>query len=51
MNKIVPGGVEEQALKALENMRAIVEAAGSSLNKVAKTTVLIFSTPLMDAWF
>lgn len=39
-NKIAgPGDVEVQALQALENMKAIVEASGSSLNKVAKTLV------------
>lgn len=31
--------VEAQALQALTNMKAIVDASGSSLNKVAKTLV------------
>lgn len=38
---IVEGGVEEQTKQALENLKAVVEAAGSSLDKVVKTTVFI----------
>lgn len=34
-------GVEEQAKQALNNIRAILEAAGSSLDKVVKTTCFI----------
>ncbi|EGG14436.1 hypothetical protein DFA_12208 [Cavenderia fasciculata] len=33
--------VELQTHKALENMKAILEAAGSSMNKVVKTTILL----------
>ena len=32
-------GIKEQALQALTNFKAIVEGAGSSLDKVAKTLV------------
>ena len=35
------GPIEEQALQALKNIKAIVEAAGSDLNHVLKTTVFI----------
>lgn len=38
---IVPGGVAAQTRQALENMRAVLEAAGSSPEKVVKTTVYL----------
>ena len=38
---IVEGGVEEQTKQALENLKVVVEEAGSSLDKVVKTTVFI----------
>lgn len=37
--EIVAGGVDEQAKQALKNLRAVVEASGSHLGKVVKTTV------------
>lgn len=37
--QVVPGEVEEQAKQALANLKAVVEASGSSTDKVAKTTV------------
>jgi 2-iminobutanoate/2-iminopropanoate deaminase len=40
--EITPGGVEEQARQALKNLRAVVEASGSELGKVIKTTVRLF---------
>jgi 2-iminobutanoate/2-iminopropanoate deaminase len=40
--EIVPGGVEEQTKQALKNFKAVVEASGSELGKVAKTTVSSF---------
>jgi 2-iminobutanoate/2-iminopropanoate deaminase len=39
--QIVPGGVVEQTEQALKNLKAVVEAGGSELGKVAKTTVSI----------
>lgn len=36
---IVAGGIEEQAKQALKNLRAVVEASGSDMGKVVKTTV------------
>jgi 2-iminobutanoate/2-iminopropanoate deaminase len=39
--KIVDGGVEAQARQALENLKRILEAAGSSLENVVKTTVFL----------
>lgn len=38
---IVPGGIEEQTKQSLSNIKAILEEAGSSMDKVIKTTVFI----------
>jgi 2-iminobutanoate/2-iminopropanoate deaminase len=35
------GGIEEQTRKALENLAAVLEAAGTSLANVVKTTVFL----------
>ena len=35
----VEGGVEAQTRQALKNMKAIVEAGGSEVGKIVKTTV------------
>ena len=35
------GSIEEQAEQVLANIRAILEAAGSNLNRVLKTTVYV----------
>ncbi|GAB4541716.1 MAG: RidA family protein [Anaerolineales bacterium] len=39
--ELVEGGVEEQARQVLKNLSAVLEAAGSSLSKVMKTTVFL----------
>ncbi len=39
--KLVDGDVEAQAHQALTNLRAVVEAGGSSMDKVIKTTVYL----------
>lgn len=39
--EMVEGGIKEQTKQALENIKAILEAAGSSLDKVVKATVFI----------
>lgn len=39
--KIVEGGIREQTKRTLENIKAILEAAGSSLEKVVKVTVYL----------
>jgi enamine deaminase RidA (YjgF/YER057c/UK114 family) len=36
---LVEGGVEAQTRKALQNLKSIVEASGSQVGKIAKTTV------------
>lgn len=38
---LVEGGVSAQARQVLENMKNIVEAAGSSMSKVVKCTILL----------
>lgn len=39
--KAMPEGIKEQATNSLANVKAILEAAGSSLDKVVKTTVYL----------
>ncbi|KXN85727.1 hypothetical protein AN958_10910 [Leucoagaricus sp. SymC.cos] len=39
--EIVPGRIEEQTQQALTNLKAVVEASGSELGKVVKTTVFL----------
>jgi 2-iminobutanoate/2-iminopropanoate deaminase len=39
--QIIPGGVEAQTERALENMAAILAAAGSGLERVVRTTVFL----------
>ncbi|MBI3160772.1 MAG: reactive intermediate/imine deaminase [Chloroflexi bacterium] len=40
-HKLVPGGVQAEARQALENLKKILEAAGSSMGQVVKTTVFM----------
>jgi 2-iminobutanoate/2-iminopropanoate deaminase len=39
--ELVKGGVEAQAERVLDNLKAVLEAAGSSLNDVVKTTMYL----------
>ena len=39
--QMVPGGVAEQTERVLENLKAVLEASGSSMAKVVKTTVFL----------
>lgn len=39
--KQMPEGIKEQTQIALSNVKAVLEAAGSSLDKVVKTTVFL----------
>lgn len=39
--EFVPGGIEEQTEQVLKNLGAVLEAAGSGLNQVVKTTVFL----------
>lgn len=38
---LVAGGIKEQTAQVLNNVKAILEAAGSSMDKVVKTTVFL----------
>lgn len=38
---IVDGGITEQTTQALKNLGQVIEASGSAVNKVAKTTVFL----------
>jgi 2-iminobutanoate/2-iminopropanoate deaminase len=40
-NQVVEGGIEAQTRRVLENIRAILEEAGSSLDRVVKTTIFL----------
>jgi 2-iminobutanoate/2-iminopropanoate deaminase len=39
--QIVSGGIEEQTTRVLENLKAVLEAGGASLDRVFKTTVFL----------
>ena len=41
---ISPGGIQEQTRLVLENLRAILDVAGSSLERVLKTTCFLTNT-------
>ncbi|MEO8025665.1 MAG: RidA family protein [Bryobacteraceae bacterium] len=40
-NTMVEGGIEAQTERVMENVKGLLEACGSSLDKVLKTTVFI----------
>ena len=39
--QVVVGGIAEQTTRVMENLKAILEEAGSSLDRVVKTTVFL----------
>ena len=39
--KLVDGGIEAQTRRALENLRAVLQAAGSGLDSVVRTTIYL----------
>lgn len=39
--KLVEGGIQEQTRRVLQNLSAVLEAAGSALSRVVKTTVFL----------
>ncbi len=41
LGKLVEGGAEAEARQALKNLQSILEAAGTSLDNVVKTTVFL----------
>lgn len=44
--QLVPGDVQDQTRRVLDNVKAVLEAAGSALDQVVKTTV--FLTKMAD---
>jgi 2-iminobutanoate/2-iminopropanoate deaminase len=40
-NQIIEGGIGVQTERVLENLKSVLEAAGSSLDRVVKTTVYL----------
>ena len=38
---LISGGIREQTIQVLENLKAVVEAAGGTLDDVVKTTVFL----------
>ena len=41
--EMVPGGITEQTEQVLANLKAVLEAGGSSLDRIVKTTVFLQS--------
>jgi 2-iminobutanoate/2-iminopropanoate deaminase len=39
--QVIEGGISEQTERVLNNLKAVLEAAGSSLDRVVKTTVFL----------
>lgn len=39
--QVVNGGIKEQTARVLENLKSVLEAAGSGMDKVVKTTVFM----------
>jgi 2-iminobutanoate/2-iminopropanoate deaminase len=40
-NQLIEGGIEQQTGRVLENLKAVLEACGGSLQSVVKTTVFL----------
>ncbi len=45
--KLVPGGIGPETRQAIENVRAVLERHGSSLDRIVKVTVMLAD---MDEW-
>ena len=41
IGQVVEGGIREQTTRVMANLKAVLEAAGSGLGKVVKTTVFL----------
>lgn len=41
VGKLIEGGIEDQTRQVLENLTAVLKAAGTSLGRVVKTTVFL----------
>jgi 2-iminobutanoate/2-iminopropanoate deaminase len=40
-NEVIDGGIAEQTERVMQNLKAILEAAGSSLDNVVKTSIFL----------
>jgi 2-iminobutanoate/2-iminopropanoate deaminase len=40
-NQLIEGDIAEQTARVIENLKAVLEACGSSLDRVVKTTVFV----------
>ena len=47
--QVVAGGIKEQAIQVLANLRAVLQAAGSDLDRVVKTTLFLVDLADFDA--
>ena len=47
--ELVSGGIEAETRQALENLAAVLEAAGTSLQQVTKTTVFLTDLSAFEA--
>ena len=47
--EVVAGGIREQAIQVLANLRAVLQAAGSDLDRVVKTTLFLVDLTDFDA--
>jgi len=48
--ELVPGGIQEQAVQVLANLRAVLVAAGSDLDRVLKTTLYLVDLADFDSF-
>lgn len=46
--KIVAGGIEEQTRRVIDNLRAVLEAGGSSLERVLRTSIYLVDLGLFS---
>ena len=44
-NQLVEGDITVQAKQAISNLKNLIEASGSSCDKVVKTTCLLYTSP------
>ena len=52
--EVISGGVPEQTKQVLDNLKAVIEAAGADVSKVVKTTVFLIKpddfTPMNEVY-
>lgn len=47
--ELVPGGITEQAIQVIANLRAVLQSAGTDFNRVARTTLFLVDLADFDA--